>query len=112
MSEALRHHEGSVSIGGRPTTNLRFADDIDGAAGSEPELKDLVKNLNQASIDFGMEISAQKTKIMTNNSSGITENISLNGETLEFVQNFKYLGVVVSDKGSKPEILSRAAQTI
>ena len=42
MSEALEEHEGTVSIGGRKITNLRFADDIDGLAGSEKELKSLM----------------------------------------------------------------------
>ena len=38
MTDALEDHEGTVSIGGRAVTNLRFADDIDGLAGEEEEL--------------------------------------------------------------------------
>ena len=38
MTDALENHEGSVSIGGRTITNLRFADDIDALAGKEDEL--------------------------------------------------------------------------
>ena len=38
MTGALEDHEGTVSIGGRTITNLRFADDIDGLAGEEEEL--------------------------------------------------------------------------
>ena len=38
MADALEDHEGTVSIGGRTITNLRFADDIDGLAGEEEEL--------------------------------------------------------------------------
>ena len=38
MTDALEDHEGTVSIGGRAITNLRFADDIDGSAGEEEEL--------------------------------------------------------------------------
>ena len=38
MTDALEDHEGTVSIGGRAITNLRFADDIDGTAGEEEEL--------------------------------------------------------------------------
>ena len=48
-------------------TNLRFADDIDGLAGSEEELRELLGRLEKASNDYGMEISGEKTKIMTNN---------------------------------------------
>ena len=112
MSDALENHEGSVSIGGRKITNFRFSDDIDGVAGTENELKDLVKHLDESSTAYGMKISAQKTKVMTNNPSGITSEIRVNGEILESVHSFKYLGAIISDKGSKPEILSRSAQTI
>ena len=45
MSEALENHCGTVSIGGRNITNLCFADDIDGLAGSEDELATLVKKI-------------------------------------------------------------------
>ena len=58
-----------------------------------------------------MEISAEKTKLMTNNTSGINTDIKVNGQKLETVTSFKYLGSVISDEGSKPEILSRIAQT-
>ena len=42
MTDALDDQEGSVSIGGRTITNLHFADDIDGLAGEEEELANLV----------------------------------------------------------------------
>ena len=56
-------------------TNLRFADDIDGLAGEEEELANLVERLDKASTACGMEISAGKTKLMTNNTSGINTEI-------------------------------------
>ena len=58
-----------------------------------------------------MEISADKTKLMTNNTSGINTEITVNGQKLETVTSFKYLGSVITDEGSKPKILSRIAQT-
>ena len=58
-----------------------------------------------------MEISAEKTKLMTNNTSGINTEIKVNGQKLETVTSFKYLGSVITDEGSKPEILSRIVQT-
>ena len=58
-----------------------------------------------------MEISAEKTKLMTNNIIGINTEIKVNGQKLETVTSFKYLGSVITDEGSKPEILSRIAQT-
>ena len=96
MTDALEDHEGTVSIGGRTITSLRFADGIDGLAGEE-ELTKLFERLDKASTAYGMETSAEKTKLMTNNTSGINE---------ETVTSFKYLGSVVSDEGSKPEVLS------
>ena len=110
MTEALKEHEGSVSIGGRNITNLRFADDIDGLAGSEEELKSLMDNLLRAVKSFGMEINADKTKIMTNNPEGFNTNISVDGQVLETVGSFKYLGTIVSDEGSTKEILFCIAQ--
>ena len=47
---------------------------------------------------------------MTNNNSGINTEIKVNGRRLETVRSFKYLGSVITDEGSKPEILSRIAQ--
>ena len=73
MTDALEDHEGTVSIAGSKITNLRFADDIDGLAGEEEELANLVGGLDKAST--GMEISAEKTKLMTNNTSGINTEI-------------------------------------
>ena len=58
-----------------------------------------------------MEISAEKTKLMTNNTSAINTEINVNGQKLETVTSFKYLGSVITDEGSKPEMLSRKAQT-
>ena len=58
-----------------------------------------------------MEISAEKTKLMTNSASGINTEIKVKGQRLETVTSFKYLGSVITDEGSKPEILSRIAQT-
>ena len=47
---------------------------------------------------------------MTKNTSGINTEIILNGQKLETVTSFKYLGSVITDEGCKPEILSRISQ--
>ena len=56
-------------------------------------------------------ISGEKTKLTTNNINRISNNITIGSETLEEVNSFKYLGSIISDEGSKKEILSRIAQT-
>ena len=58
-----------------------------------------------------MEISAEKIKLMTNNTSDIKTETKVNGQKLETVTSFKYLGSVITDEFSKLEILSRIAQT-
>ena len=82
-------HEGTVSIGGRTITNLRFAGDIDGLAGEE-ELVNIVDRLDKASTAYGMEISAGKTKLMINSTSGINTKIKVNGQKLETVTSPRY----------------------
>ena len=71
MSDALEEHDGKVSIGGRNITNLRFADDIDALAEEEQELEALVESLDKTCTRYKMEISAEKTKLMTNSANGI-----------------------------------------
>ena len=101
-TEALVDYESTISIGGRTITKLRFADDMDGLAGKEEELAKLGERLGEASTACGMEISAEKTKLMTNNISGINTEIKINGQKLQTVTSFKYLGSVITDEGSKP----------
>ena len=74
------------------------------------ELANLVERLDKVSTAYGMEISAEKTKLMSN-TSGINTEIKVNGQKLETVTSFRYLGSVITDEGSKPKILSRIAQT-
>ena len=97
MTEALEDHEDTVCIGGRTITNLCFADGIDGLAGEEEELADLVQHLDKASTAYSMEISAEKTKLMTNSTSGINTEIKVIGHKLDTVTSFKYLGSVITD---------------
>ena len=112
MADALEDHKSTVSIGSRTTSNLRFADDIDGLAGSELELANLVERLDETSTAYGMQISAENTKLMTINTNCISSNIRVNREKMKTVQSFKYLGAIVTDEGSMPEIRSRIAKTI
>ena len=65
MTDAVEDHEGSVSIRGRTITSFHFADDIDDLAGEEEELANLAERLDKTTTAYGMEISAEKTKLMT-----------------------------------------------
>ena len=110
MSDALEEHDGKVSIGGRNITNLRFADDIDALGEEEQELEALVESLEKTCTRYKMEIGAEKTKLTTNSTNGIQRERKVKGQKLATVTRCKYLEAVVSDDGSKPEVVSRIAQ--
>ena len=111
MADALEGHEGIVFMRGRTITNLRFADDIDGLAGEEEELAKLLERLDKASTAYGMEISVEKNKLITNNTSGINNEIKVNGQKLETVTSFQYWARFYLKRIFKPERLSWIAQT-
>ena len=89
--------------------HLRFADDIDGLAGNEEKLASLVDRLDKTCAALGVEISKEKTKLMINNTNSISIDIRIIGGKLDEVDSFEYLGAVVTDQGSKPEVLFRIA---
>ena len=97
MSNALEEHDGKVSIGGRNITNLRFADDTDALAEEEQELEALIESLDETCTRYKMEISAEKTKLMTNSANVIQRDIKVKRQKLGTVTSFKYFGAVVSD---------------
>lgn len=99
MTEALEDHVGTVSTGGCTITNLRFTDDIDGLAGTEEEPAKLVNHLNTTSTRSGMELSAEKTKLMTNCKEQVKTRITVSGQELDTVSHFKYLGTIISKEG-------------
>ena len=109
-SDALEEHGEKVSIGGRNITNLQFADDIDALAVKKHELEALVESLDKTCTRYKMEIRSEKTKLMTNSANDIQREIKVKWQKLGTVTSFKYIGAVVSDDGSKPDILSRIAQ--
>ena len=112
MADAFEDHKRTVSTRGRTITNLCFTDDIDGLSGQEQELAKLASHLEEASISCGMQISAKKTQLVRNNTNGIITDITIDNKKLGTIRSFRYLGAIVSDEGSKPEVLSRIAQTI
>jgi len=103
MTDALDSFEGNVRVGGGDISNLRFVDDIDLIAGSMKELAELTERLDKSASAFGMEISAEKSKIMvipaTNeNNNNIPKTV--NGSKLQSVKSFKYLGSNITEDGT------------
>ena len=71
MSDAQEEYNGKVSIGSRNITNLRFADSRDSLAEEEQELKALVESLDKTCTKYKTEISAERTKLVTNSANDI-----------------------------------------
>ena len=71
MSDAVEKHDGKVSKGGGTITNLRFANGINTLAEEEQELETLVESLNKTCTRFRMEVSSEKTTLMTNSANGV-----------------------------------------
>ena len=111
MCEALDDQEGSASIGGRLITSFRFADGIVVNAEGEEEAGVLVDRLDTITTRYKMEIGPDKTKVTTNNPNDIQREIKIKGQRPEEVENFKYLGTVITNEESKTEIRHRTAQT-
>jgi len=82
-----------VSINGRKLNNLRFADDIVLIAQSREELKNMINDLVEKSKKAGLKINSDKTKIISQTKG---EGILVNGKTLEEVEEYKYLGQIIS----------------
>ena len=73
MADALEDHEGTVSIGGRTTTNFCSADD---------KLGKLVNYHEEASTSYGMQISAEKTQLVSNSTNGIRTDNTIDNKKL------------------------------
>ena len=99
MQETLHNHKSTISVGGMIINNLRFADDIDLIAGTNSELQELTNRLSEASKDYGMEVSKEKSKTMVN-SKNESATIMMDGTLLENVKTFKYLGSTLKSDGS------------
>ena len=81
MFDALKEHDRKVSIGGRNIINLQFADDIDAQAKEEQEVEALVESLDKTSTRYKMEISVEKTKLVTNSVIGIHREFKVKGRS-------------------------------
>ena len=87
---ALEEQDGKASTGGRNITNLRFADDIDALADEKQEQEALVESLDKTCTRYKMEISAEKTKLMTNSANGIQREITVKRQ-IHAIHVYKFL---------------------
>ena len=92
----LEEAQAGITIAGRIINNLRYADDTILMAESEEELKSLLMKVKEESEKVGLKLKIQKTKILA--SSPITS-WQIDGETLETVADFIFLGSKITADG-------------
>ena len=92
----LDEAQAGIKIAGRKISNFRHADGTKLMAGSKEELKSLLMKVKEESEKAGLKLNIQKTKIMA--SSPITS-CQMDGETMETVTNFIFLGPKVTADG-------------
>ena len=85
----LDEAQAGIKNAGRNINNLRYADDTILKAESEEELKSLLLKVNEESGKVGLKLNIQKTKMMA---SGPIRSWQINGETMETVRDFIFLG--------------------
>ena len=85
-----------MKIARRNINNLRYADDTTLMAESEEELKSLLMKVKEESGKVGLRLNIQKTKIMA---SGPITSWEIDGETVETVRDFIFLGSKITADG-------------
>ena len=92
----LEEAQAGIKTAGRTINNLRYADDITLMTESKEELKSLLIELKEESEKAGLKLSIQKTKIMA---SGPITSWQIDGETMEAVTDFIFLGSKITADG-------------
>ena len=92
----LGEAQAGIKIAGRNINNLRYADDTTLMAESEEEIKSLLMRVKEESEKVGLKLNIQTTKIMA---SGPITSWQIDGETVETVSDFMFLGSKITTDG-------------
>ena len=92
----LEEAQAGIKIAGRNINNLRYADDTTLMAESEEELKSLLMKMKEKSEKVGLKLNIQKTEVMA---SGPITSWQIDGETVETVADFIFLGSKITADG-------------
>ena len=92
----LEEAQAGIKMAGRNISNLRYADDTTLMAESEEELKSLLMKVKEKSEKVGLKLNILKTKIMA---SGPITSWQVDGETVETVADFIFLGSKITTDG-------------
>ena len=104
----LDEAQAGSKIAGRNINNLRYAGDITLMVESEEEQKSCLMKVKEESEKVGLKLNIQKTKIMA---SGPTTSWQIDGETVETVADFIFLGSKITlDSDRSYEIKRRSCE--
>ena len=92
----LDEAQAGIKIARRNINNLRYADDTTLMPESKEELKSLLMKVKEESEKVGLKLNTQKTKIMP---SGPITFWQIDGETMEAVRDFFFLGSKITANG-------------
>ena len=96
QNAGLDEAQTGVNIAGRNVNNLRYADDTTFMAESKEELKSLLMNVREQNEKAGFKLNIQITKVMA---SGPITSWQTDGETMETVRDFIFLGSKITADG-------------
>jgi len=100
MREAFEEVDHGVKVGGQLIKTIRFADDKAVTASSQRGLQQLMDNVNRVTQEYGMKINVKKTKVMCiTRKTGGKVRIMIDGQKVEQVSQFRYLGSLISEDG-------------
>ena len=90
-----------LSVGGKNINNFRYADDTALVADSEEKLQKIVNKVKEQSENLGLYMNMSETKTMKVNKAGEERNIAIDvdGQELEQIRDFRYLGQIITDDG-------------
>ena len=100
----LEEAQAGIKIARRNINNLRYADDTTLMAQSEKELKSLLMKVKEESEKVGLKLNIRKTKIMA---SGPITSWEIDGETVETVSDFVFLGSKITEDGDCSHAIKR-----
>ena len=104
----LEEAQAGIKIAGRNIYNLRHADDTILMAEREEELKSLLMKVKEESEKVGLNLKIQKTKIMA---PGPITSWQIDGETMETVRDFIFVGSKITADGDCSLLLGRKGMT-
>ena len=100
----LEEAQAGIKISGRNINNIRYADDITLVVESEEELKSLLMKVEKESEKVGLKLNIQKTKIVA---SGPITSWEIDGESVEAIANFIFLGSKITADGDYSHEIKR-----